>query len=106
MHKGVPVELRPGLKLSSAVCSTEVIVVAGSGDVDLTCGGVPMTEPGGDASDASAVDGLTEGSLMGKRYCDEEGTIEVLCTKPGDGSVGVGQTALGLKEAKPLPASD
>ena len=99
-------ELRPGLKLSSAVCSTEVIVVAGSGDVDLTCGGVTMLEAGADGGDATAADGLTEGTMMGKRYCDEEGTIEVLCTKPGDGSVGVGQTALGLKEAKPLPASD
>ena len=99
-------ELRPGLKLSSAVCSTEVIVVAGSGDVDLTCGGVAMLEAGADGGDATAVDGLTEGTMMGKRYCNEDGTLEVLCTKPGDGSVGVGQTALGLKEAKPLPASD
>lgn len=99
-------ELRPGLKLSSAVCSTEVIIVAGSGDVDLTCGGVSMLGPGAEAGDASAVDGLTEGSMLGKRYCDEAGTVEVLCTKPGDGSVGIGATALGLKEAKPLPASD
>lgn len=99
-------ELRPGLKLSSAVCSTEVIVVAGSGDIDLTCGGVPMLAPGAEAGDASPVDGLTEGSMLGKRYCDDEGAVEVLCTKPGDGSVGIGATALGLKEAKPLPASD
>ena len=98
-------ELRPGLKLSSAVCSTEVIVVAGSGDVDLTCGGVSMLAPGDEAS-AEAVDGLTEGTMLGKRYCDDDGTVEVLCTKPGDGSLGIGQTALGLKEAKPLPASD
>lgn len=96
-------ELRPGLKLKSAVCATEVIVVAGSGDVDLTCGGVAMGDAGGEGT---AVEGLAEGTLLGKRYCDEEGTVEVLCTKPGDGSVGIGQTALGLKEAKPLPASD
>jgi len=100
------VELRPGLKLSSAVCSTEVIVVAGTGEVDLTCGGVAMVGAGAEAGDATAVEGLTEGSMLGKRYCDDEGTVEVLCTKPGDGSVGVGSTALGLKEAKPLPASD
>ena len=99
-------ELRPGLKLSSAVCATEVIVVAGSGDVDLTCGGVSMLAAGDEAGDATAADGLTEGTMMGKRYCDDEGSVEVLCTKPGDGSVGIGQTALGLKEAKPLPASD
>jgi len=100
------VELRPGLKLNSAVCSTEVIIVAGSGNVELTCGGVSMLEAGAEAGDASAVDGLTEGTLLGKRYTDEDGTVEVLCTKPGDGSVGIGETALGLKEAKPLPASD
>lgn len=95
------------MKLKSAVCTTEVIVVAsGGGDVDLTCGGVPMVEPAADASDATAVAGLTEGSMLGKRYVDADNTIEVLCTKPGDGSVGVGQTALDLKEAKPLPASD
>lgn len=99
-------ELRPGLKLSSAVCSTEVIVVAGSGDVDLTCGGVSMLAPGDEGGDATAADGLTEGTMLGKRYCDDDGTVEVLCTKPGDGSLGIGQTALGLKEAKPLPASD
>lgn len=99
-------ELRPGLKLSSAVCTTEVIVVAGSGDVDMTCGGVSMLEPGAEAGDATAVDGLSDGMMLGKRYCDDDGSVEVLCTKPGDGSVGIGQTALGLKEAKPLPASD
>lgn len=99
-------ELRPGLKLKSAVCSTEVIVVAGSGDVDLTCGGVAMSDGAAESGDATAVDGLTEGSMLGKRYCDDDGTVEVLCTKPGDGSLGIGATALGLKEAKPLPASD
>ncbi len=99
-------ELRPGLKLSSAVCSTEVIVVAGSGEVDLTCGGVSMLAPGAEGGDATAVDGLSDGTMLGKRYCDDDGTVEVLCTKPGEGSLGIGQAALGLKEAKPLPASD
>lgn len=98
-------ELRPGLKLKSAVCATEIIVVGGSGDVDVTCGGVPMTAPGADA-EGTAVDGLTEGTLMGKRYTDADGSIEVLCTKPGEGSLGIGQTALTLKEATALPASD
>lgn len=99
-------ELRPGLKLKSAVCATEIIVVGGSGDVDLTCGGVAMVEPTADAAEASAVDGLTEGTLLGKRYTDADGTVEVLCTKPGDGSLGIGETALSLKEATALPASD
>ena len=42
---------------------------------------------------------------MGKRYVDEGGA-EVLVTKAGAGSLSVGTTALELKEAKPLPASD
>ena len=101
-------ELRPGLKLKSAVCSTEVIVVStAGGDVDLTCGGVAMVEAATDTpSGAAPVAELSEGTLLGKRYTDDDATIEVLCTKPGDGSVGIGQTALAVKEAKPLPASD
>ncbi len=42
---------------------------------------------------------------MGKRYVDEAGA-EVLVTKAGAGTLSVGATALSLKEAKPLPASD
>ena len=99
-------QLRPGLKLKSAVCSTEIIVVGGTGDVDVTCGGVSMVEATAEAPEATAVDGMTEGTLMGKRYTDADGTIEVLCTKPGAGSLGIGATALSLKEATALPASD
>jgi hypothetical protein len=88
------------------VCTTEVIVVSASGgDIDITCGGVAMAAAAPDVL-GTPVAGLTDGSLLGKRYCDDEGTIEVLCTKPGDGTLGIGQTPLGLKEAKPLPASD
>ena len=42
---------------------------------------------------------------MGKRYVDESGA-EVLVTKAGKGTLSVGTTALTVKEAKPLPASD
>ena len=99
-------ELKPGTRLASAVCATEVIVVkAPGGDVEITCGGAAMAEPGGDKSGAPA-DGLAEGTMMGKRYLNEDGSLEVLCTKPGDGSVGIGEIALTLQAAKPLPASD
>ena len=43
---------------------------------------------------------------MGKRYVNPEETLELLCTKPGTGSLGVGDTLLEIKESKPLPASD
>jgi hypothetical protein len=48
---------------------------------------------------------FADGSVMGKRYVDETGA-EVLVTKAGGGTLAIGQTALSLKEAKPLPASD
>ena len=40
------VELKPGARFQSTVCSTEVIVVKGAGEVDLTCGGAPMVASG------------------------------------------------------------
>ena len=43
---------------------------------------------------------------MGKRYVDADDTIELLCTKPGEGSLGLGDALLTIKESKPLPASD
>jgi hypothetical protein len=46
------------------------------------------------------------GSAMGKRYADEELGLELLVTKPGEGSLSIGAAPLGLKDAKPLPSSD
>ena len=39
-------ELKPGTRLQSTVCTTEVIVVKGDGEHALTCGGAPMVEAG------------------------------------------------------------
>lgn len=100
-------QLKAGTRIQSAVCKTEVMVIAApDGDVDVRCGGAAMIEisadkPGGDV-DASAA-GAT---AIGKRYVNEAGDLELLCTKPGDGSLAVGDTAMVLKEAKPLPSSD
>ena len=101
-------ELRAGSRLKSAVCDTEVIAVkAPAEDLDIRCGGVPMNDPtnseGGSSAPAEGADG---GTLMGKRYVNPEETLELLCTKPGTGSLGVGDTLLEIKESKPLPASD
>ena len=101
-------ELKAGARLASGVCDTEVIVVkVGGGDVDLRCGGQPMhpkddPDPAGGSLDPSR----SEGTLLGKRYADEDLGIEVLCTKAGEGSLSVGDTPLPLKDAKPLPSSD
>ena len=99
-------ELKPGTKVRSAVCSTEVVVVkAPSAAVDLECGGAPMVPATAEAP--AAVDpARAEGTLLGKRYADEASGLELLCTKGGEGSLSVGGVILPLKDAKPLPSSD
>ena len=101
--------LKPGTKLKSAVCSTEVIVVkAPPGPVDLRCGGAPMAPPG--AADAGPTGSVSAahaaGTHLGKRYADDQAGLEVLCTKRGEGSLSVGDEPLLIKDAKPLPSSD
>jgi hypothetical protein len=100
-------QLKPGSRWTSSVCDTEVIVVKGSPDpVELTCGGVAMVAAGEEPAAGALEDGTSEGTLLGKRYVDDGDTMEVLCTKPGTGSLGADGAPLQLKEAKPLPASD
>lgn len=100
--------LKPGTRLFSAVCTTEMIAVKAPADeVDLTIGGVPPVSSADERNgSASIVDGHGGGAAIGKRYVDEADTIELLCTKPGDGLPAIGGEVLQLKEAKPLPASD
>jgi hypothetical protein len=96
-----------GTRLQSQVCDTQVIVVRASESLeDLRAGGVPMVPMGAERSTDAALDpAFSGGSLMGKRYVDADGA-EVLVTKAGAGTLTTGSTALTLKEAKPLPASD
>jgi len=99
-------ELKPGKRVRSAVCSTELIVVkAPMTAIVLACGGTPMhlqgEMPVGGAIDPAGA----SGTQMGKRYVHESG-LEVLCTKGGDGSLTVDGEILLEKDAKPLPASD
>ena len=100
------VTLKAGAKFRSATDATEVVVVKGSGDVDLRCGGQPMVPADGSAGEGSPAAGFDGGTLMGKRYASEDGSLELLCVKPGAGSLSIGEELIGLKEAKPLPASD
>jgi hypothetical protein len=43
---------------------------------------------------------------LGKRYLCETCGTEVLCNKPGAGSVVCCDKEMAIKEAKPLPSSD
>ena len=99
--------LRPGLKLHSAVCDAQVVVVKAPADaVELGCGGAPMLEDGQDAGGASLDPSLGDGPQLGKRYADDEIGLEVLCTRAGTGALTVDGRPLLLKGAKPLPSSD
>lgn len=101
------IQLRNGLRLRSAVCATELVVVrAPAAPIDLRCGGTPMAEAGGDVATGVVDPAFAEGTLLGKRYADEVLGLEVLCTKAGDGSLSIGNGPLAIKSAKPLPASD
>ncbi|ODU27371.1 MAG: hypothetical protein ABT15_01215 [Pseudonocardia sp. SCN 73-27] len=100
--------MRPGLKLHSSTCETELIVIrAAATPTALTCGGAAVgTEPVA-VTDRQPVDpGAASGTLLGKRYVDAAGTLEVLCTRAGAGSLALDGVPLEIKAAKPLPASD
>jgi hypothetical protein len=98
-------QLRPGLRLNSAASDAQVIVVrAPKGDVDVRCGGLPMVN--GDAPLSGDARGDAEPLVIGKRYVDSSGDLELLCTKPGAGGLSLGDEPLAIKVVKPLPASD
>ncbi|MGI8754621.1 MAG: hypothetical protein ACR2MB_01925 [Acidimicrobiales bacterium] len=101
-------DVKPGARFQSAVCDTQIAVVKTSApEADLRCGGHPLLPMGADRADGAALEpGFDEGTLVGKRYVDADQTVEVLCTKPGAGSLSLGDARLELKEAKPLPSSD
>ncbi|MBK8990953.1 MAG: hypothetical protein IPM40_04275 [Gammaproteobacteria bacterium] len=50
--------------------------------------------------------GSAGGTLLGKRYVNAAGALELLCVKAGRWFAGGGWRQLVLKEAKPLPSSD
>ena len=96
--------MKPGTKLKSTVCDTEIMVIRGSGVV-VECGGAPMAEER-PAARGSLKSGWDKGTQIGKRYVDAGGTVELLCTKPGQGSLALAGKLLQIKGAKPLPSSD
>jgi hypothetical protein len=88
--------------------TTEVVVVrAPDMEVDVRCGGLPF-EPmeGATPRTAGVQPGFGQGSLLGRRYADEDLGLELLCTKSGPASISLGSEILGPKTSKPLPSSD
>ncbi|TDD91805.1 hypothetical protein E1293_01815 [Actinomadura darangshiensis] len=100
---------RTGDQLASTVSGTRVIVVRAPADgaPEIACGGSPMVP-------ASALDGTATSppsreeaaTLIGKRYVNAAGTLELLCTASGAGELSCDGAPMTLKTAKPLPASD
>jgi len=101
-------QIASGSRLRSSVCDVEVIVIKAPAEaVDLRCGGVamvPIDQPR--PQDMSAQAGFDNGTLLGKRYTDASGELELLCTKAGSSTLSVGDQALEVKSPKPLPSSD
>ncbi|MBW2273071.1 MAG: hypothetical protein JRG96_07350 [Deltaproteobacteria bacterium] len=100
--------MKAGTRLKSVVCNTEVMVVmAPKEPVEVSCGGVALIDIGADKPEGGSIaDGADGGTQMGKRYVNEAGDLELLCTKPGDGGLGSAGALLNVKGAKPLPSSD
>jgi hypothetical protein len=80
-------------------------MVVRAGDAAIECGGLPMLEER-PAERKPVNPAFAEGTKIGKRYVNDAGTVELLCVKPGQGSLSIAGQALKIKDAKPLPASD
>jgi hypothetical protein len=96
-----------GGRLHSAVSDTSVIVIRAAADVDLDlrCGGVALSDAA--VSERRDVDPeFAEASLLGKRYVDAAGLVELLVVKGGAGALSIGSEHLIQKEAKKLPSTD
>lgn len=101
------VKFRAGQQLVSAVDSTAVIVIkAPAAECTVTCGGIAMATVGEPLTAAEADPSLMAGTQIGKRYVDDADTIQLLCTKAGDGTLALDGQPLQIQAAKPLPASD
>jgi hypothetical protein len=97
--------MKTGTRLASAVCGTEVMVIRGAA-VTLECGGAPMVEAGGARQASQPAAGLADGTELGKRYTHKTTGLQVLCVKPGPGTLSVGGVPLDIMASKQLPSSD
>jgi len=100
-------ELKPGSRWKSLVCSTEAVVVRSpSQPVTLECGGVQMIAHTATGVPAAGAPELMKGTQVGKRYLDTDTALELLCVKSGEGTLSASGRLLPMKDAKRLPASD
>jgi len=99
-------DYKAGDRLASAVCDAEIVIIAAPASGALiSCGGAPMLAAGEEGS-AELDSAFAAGVELGKRYTTAAGDVELLCVKPGQGSLAIDGEALVVKGAKPLPSSD
>ena len=101
-------QYRPGMRLYSSVCDSEVMVIRYQGSGEICCGGHAMSDKSDSpaAKNSSMDENLAGGTLMGKRYVDASNSLEILCVKPGKGSLSCGEEPLRERGTKKLPSSD
>ncbi len=99
--------LKAGSRFKSAVSDAQVMVIkAPPGEHSLSCGGTDMLAASAESGDAQ-LDATDVGEvLIGKRYVNEDESLELLCTKGGKGSLSCDGGLLEIKQAKQLPSSD
>src|SRR5690554_6093751 len=83
--------LKTGSRLKSAICDTEVMVIRTHPEnLLLACGGVEMIPIDAERpQDLEADPEFMQGTLVGKRYINEQDTVELLCTKGGKHSLSI-----------------
>jgi hypothetical protein len=100
-------KLNTGQSLFSLTDATTLLVVkVADREVSITCGGYEMTAAKAAADQTPVAGQTTGGTALGKRYADTDGTIELLCIKPGTSELALDGSPLQLMAAKQLPASD
>ena len=101
-------DYKTGERLRSTTSTAQFIVVrAEAGTAEITCEGVPFLREGEEATPAVDLSPAEGPKIeIGKRYEDEEGTIELLCISGGNGNLKLAEKPLQIKVPKPLPASD
>jgi hypothetical protein len=101
------VQLKVGQRWRGAGSPVEVIVIrAGTGEVNLTCGGEPMAPAAGGAAVQPGSAAAGPQAQIGKRYTTAAGDLELLCVKGGAGELATDGVPLVLMQPKSLPASD
>ena len=98
--------LKAGQRVLDGTSAGEFIVIrAPDAAVDITIGAqAPLLDVRPQAPPESVPSG--QAVAIGKRYTSGDGSLELLCVKPGANLPVLGGSPLELVQPKPLPASD